>query len=40
MSKVDQKNEPQENEYCGAYEGDIISPEDEEAVRDKERGDN
>jgi hypothetical protein len=40
MGEVDKENKPQENEYRGAYQRDIISPEDKEAIRDKERDDN
>lgn len=38
MRKVDQENETKKNEDCGANESDVVSPEDEEAVRD-EKGD-
>lgn len=36
MGEVDEENEAEEDEYCGADEGDVIAPEDEEAVRDEE----
>ena len=39
MGEVDQENETKKNEDCRADEGRVVSPEDEEAIRD-EKGDN
>lgn len=39
MRKVNQENETKKNEDCRANESDIISPKDEEAIRD-EKGNN
>jgi hypothetical protein len=39
VGKVNKQNKTQQNEYRGTNEGDIISPENEKAVRN-EKGDN
>lgn len=38
MCEVDEEDEAEEYEYCGADKGYVISPEDEKAVRDEEGG--
>ena len=36
MRKVNEEDETEEDEYGGADEGDVVAPEDKEAVRDEE----
>lgn len=37
MCKVDKEDKAKEDEYCGADERNVISPEHEETVRNEER---
>lgn len=37
MSKVDEKDEAEKDEYCGANQRDIVPPEHEEPVWDSKR---
>ena len=37
MSKVDEQDEAKKDKYRGSKHGDVIAPEHEEAVWDKER---
>lgn len=39
MGKVDEQNKSKEEEQYAATEGDVVAPEHEELVRDKERED-
>ena len=39
MSEINEQDQAEEDEDCGANNGDIVAPEDEETVRNEEGDD-